>query len=298
MVKGEGSIVLDQVSEVTSFDAVHYCITMHESAFLRFKAIPLATFHARGASRVVAFFTEEAGQIRCAVKGPSKRGSSQPASLPLFSTYDLLVSKPTEGSDLYEVREREVVVSRNYLNQGQPVTTWATASVLAEVLLRGTQLGDSHPYLFRMFDKALTCLEEGVQPKLLLLAFLVKYLEHAGYGLRLEESVDGKAIPPAMDVLFDTASGGVFLFQEEVSSGGLEGGTFTGRCFRLDPTTRQALLKIRLAVFDRLEETQVPGKMVKRLLDLIHACFEHHLEIRLKSFGLFEQIMGREERPS
>jgi len=94
--------------------------------------------------------------------------------------------------DLYDLKEREMVVSRNNLNQGRPVRAWATASVLAEVLLRGTQQGEAHPYLFRMLDKALTCLENGAPPSLLLLAFLVKFLEHAGYGLRLEETVDGR----------------------------------------------------------------------------------------------------------
>jgi len=60
--------------------------------FQRLKAIPLASFKARGTSRVVAFFSEEVGQIRCAVKGVSKRNQSLPAAIPLFSTYDLLVT--------------------------------------------------------------------------------------------------------------------------------------------------------------------------------------------------------------
>ncbi len=271
---------------------------MPTSGFLRFTGIPLASFQARGTSRVVAFFTEETGQVRCAVKGTSKKNQSTPASVPLFSTFDLLVTKPSGERDLYEVKEREVVVSRNHLNQGQPIATWATASVLAEVLLRGTQVGDPHPYLFRMFDKALTCLEEGAPPALLLLAFLVKYLEHAGYGLRLEETVDGQAIPPRMEVLFDTASGGVFLLPDQTHSGEDDGHPFTSRCFRLDPTSRTTLLKIRLAVFDRLEDTPVPETILKRLVDLVHACLEHHLDIRLKSFDLFNQVIRKEERPT
>lgn len=271
---------------------------MQASRFLRLRAIPLASFQARGTSRVVAFFSEEAGQIRCAVKGISKRNQSLPAAIPLFSTYDLLVSLPSASKDLYELKEREVVVSRGQLNQGQPVKSWATASVLTEVLLRGTQLGEAHPYLFRMLDKALTCLENGAPAGILLLAFLVKFLEHAGYGLRLEETVIGQSIPPGMDVLFDTASGGVFLIADHPDLGGIQGSSFTGRCFRLDPTTRSALLKIRLAVFDRLEETRLPEPVLKRLLDLAHACLEHHLEIRLKSFDLFDQVKGRKEQSS
>jgi DNA repair protein RecO len=271
---------------------------MRPSEFLRLKAIPLASFQARGTSKVIAFFSEETGQIRCAVKGFSKRNQTLPASIPLFSTYDLLVTLPSSGKDLYELREREVVISRNHLNQGQPIATWATASVLSEVLLRGTQLGDAHPYLFRMLDKALTCLENGAPPGLLLLAFLVKFLEHAGYGLRLEETVEGQAVPSRKDVLFDTASGGVFLLPDQTSISREAEPHFTGRCFRLDPATRKALLKIRLAIFDKLEETQAPETMVKRLIDLTHACLEHHLEFRLKSFDLFEQVIRREERPS
>lgn len=268
---------------------------MDTSNYLRLQAIPLASFHARGTSRVVAFFTCENGQIRCAVKGISKRNQSQPASLPLFSTYDLLVAKPTRDKDLYEVKEREVMVSRNRLNQGQPITAWAAASVLAETLLRGTQIGDSHPYLFRMFDKALSCLENGAPPALLLLAFLVKYLEHAGYGMRLEETVEGQIVPPGMDVLFDTASGGIFLLSNRTQGGDPGESSFSGRCFRLDPASRLFLLKIRLAMFDRLEETVTSQAMVNRLTELAHACLEHHLEIRLKSFDLFKQVMGREE---
>ncbi len=271
---------------------------MQPVEFLRLRAIPLASFQARGTSRVIAFFSEELGQIRCSAKGVSKRHRSLPAAIPLFSTYDLLVSRPSSGKELFELKEREVMVMRNNLNQGQPVSAWATACVLAEVLLRGTQLGDAHPYLFRMLDKALTCLENGAPSALLLLAFLVKFLEHAGYGLRLEETVDGEAIPPDGHVLFDTASGGVFLLSGQSSRGEIRGRALTSRCFRLEPMARNALLKIRLAVFDQLEETHTPDPVVMRLVDLAHACLEHHLEIRLKSFELFEQIKGRKEHPS
>jgi hypothetical protein len=99
-----------------------------------------------------------------------------------------------------------------------------------------------------------------------------------------------------VDVLLDVASGGVFLLSQGASSGEAAGRVFTGKCFHLDPSSRLALLKIRLAVFDRLEETQIPEGVVRRLASLAHSCLEHHLEIRLKSFDLFEQVIGREEQ--
>jgi DNA repair protein RecO len=269
---------------------------MAEAKFERVTGIPLAAFRARGDSRVIALFTEEAGQVRMAARGSRKKGASSQPGIPLFSTCDFLLAKPQKGGDLFELREREPRKSRPGLNSGKPFESWAAASVLGELLLKTTQPHESQPYLFRMLDKALDCLEEGAPPRPLLIAFLVKYLEHAGFGLRLDTLEDGTPVDTGTAAAFDAATGGLCGLKESDDLS-LPTGRASSRRFWLLPSTREALKKFRLAVFNYLGETPIADKEAVTLIECLAACIEFHLETHLKSLIFWQETLNRKEAP-
>ncbi|MCG3196377.1 MAG: DNA repair protein RecO [bacterium] len=262
---------------------------MSGPSFKRLTGIPIASYRARGSARVVAFFTEEEGQVRAAVRAGSKRSGGLVPSLPSFSTFDLLLSKTGARRDLFDLREREVRALRPNLGKGEPLAAWAAASVEAELILKTTEIQHPEPYLYRMFEKSLDCLEAGAPPRALLIAFLAKYLERSGHGPRLDRAVDGGPLPAGSPWLFDIRAGGI-LPSGQGNSPGIE--VAEGRrAFPITRETLDTLKKFRLAVFERLEETPLPVKTGRLLVELFAACIEIHLETRLKSLDFWRETV-------
>ncbi len=262
---------------------------MSAPSFKRLTGIPIASYRARGSARVVAFFTEEEGQVRAAVRAASRKNGGAIPSLPSFSTFDLLLSKTGSRLDLFDLREREVRALRPNLGKGEPLAAWAAASIEAELILKTTEMHHPEPYLYRMFEKSLDCLETGAPARALLIAFLVKYLERSGHGPRLDRAVDGSALPSGSDLIFDIGAGGFFpagqgRLSESLAAPDL--GTL-----RLTREALDTLKKFRLAIFEGLGETPLSAGTGRLLLEFLAACVEVHLETRLKSLDFWRETV-------
>jgi DNA repair protein RecO len=237
---------------------------------------------------VVALLTEETGQLRASARGRGKKGVSAPSSITLFSTYDLLLVEPHRGSDLYELRERDVLQSRPCLSQGKPVEAWASASVLAELVMRTTEPHEKQTYAFKMLDKALDYLEAGDATGPLLAAFMVKYLEHAGFALNLDPDEGKGPVGAGSREVFDIAAGGIS--PKKTGNEPQLDGMSPARRFVLSPAERKALQHLRVAVFDRLGDIAFTPATSLKLVDLLAAMVEHHLETRLKSLEFWREL--------
>lgn len=258
--------------------------------------IPLVAFEGKGRSHIIAFFTESHGQLRAGYRVSSSTKKTIASRIPLFSTFDLLLLCPSKASDLYQLKEFDIQRRRPNLNQGTPLAGWAAASVLSELVLKTTEPEEAHPFVFRMLDKALDCIEQGIPPTGILLAFWVKYLEHAGFALRVDRNWDGSEIPDDQVVFLDVLAGEIqpspgSWRNEEVPWVG--GG---GRIFKISPHIRGWLKNFRLAVFEQFKDTHISDEDKKQLVEILSTYIELHLDVRLKSLIFWKEIMQREER--
>ncbi|KXK37877.1 MAG: DNA repair protein RecO [Candidatus Hinthialibacteria bacterium OLB16] len=263
---------------------------------IRCLGIPLAAYEGKGRSRVVAFFTDSRGQVRAGFRVSSSTKKTVASQIPLFSTLDLLLSLPRRSSDLYQLREFDPIQRRSRLNQGTPILSWAAASVLSELVLKTTEMEESHPFVFRMLDKAFDCIEQGIPPNEILLAFWVKYLEHAGFGIRIDQDREGGEIPPDLPVILDVASGLVYPASHNLREDSEGWNLGRGRIFKVPPHVRGWFRKIRLAVFEQLNETHIPAEDRRLLMEILSTCIEFHLDVRLKSLAFWKEVMEREEK--
>ncbi len=255
----------------------------------RFNAIPLASYKARGGSRVLSFFTLEKGQLPVSSQYKSSKKSAPPANVPAFSTYEVILEKGKGDGDLYRLVERTSRTVRPRLNAGKPSDAWATASVLAELILRVTTPGDPHPYLFSMLDKAYDSLEDGCPVRGMLIAFFLKTLEHLGFRPRLDSDHHHSPLPAKGKVIFISALGGTTT--EQALAGSTEHDVpLTGKRFQIAPGLRATLEQLRVSRFEELTGIGLGKDDTNLLVDLFADYIEHYLEIRLKSLSLWREI--------
>ena len=265
---------------------------------LKSAAIPLARFEAKPGSFVIAVFTREVGQLRIHSRGTGSRKRTLPATLPQFSTFDLVLDPPRRSSSLYELRERQVRTPRPGLNAGRPLGAWGAASLVAELVLKTTEKHDSHPYVFDMMDRAFDCLEEGIPPEGLAVSFFLKYLEHFGLRPRLDDCACGASVQGKQSFGFNVPRGGLCcnICAREAH------GTLSSNGFRthfcLDRESLDLLKSLRLARFESLGETSNQTKRLKELTGLLGAYVEYHFETRLKSLGFWLDMDTNKERES
>jgi DNA repair protein RecO len=259
---------------------------MSPSDSIRLTAVPLARYEAGAGKRVVALFTREMGQARVFARHSGKKAKT--FALSPYTTYAVLVrpakaSKDSKG--IPELREHQVEKARPCLAGGKKLSAWVTASVLAELLIDTTEVGEPHPYLFDMLEEALDRLEEGVACADLLIAFILKFLEHTGYKPRLDTGNSQKK-----KFLFDVGSGGIGTskkssFEEEIVPP-------PKTRFMLGGETIVKLEKLRGARFSTLTETCFSAKEAQRLLEMLGAYVEYHFETNLKSLWVWREMAG------
>lgn len=272
-------------------------MTMIEKSPVKSAAIPLARFEAKPGSFVLAVFTREAGQLRVHSRGARSKKGGTPATLPQFSTFDLVLNPPRRSSGLYELKERQVRVSRPGLNAGRPFDTWGAASLLGDLVLRTTGKHDSHPYLFDMLDKALDCLEAGSPPDALSVSFFLKYLEHLGFRPRLDGCSCGAPVQGKRATEFNIPLGGLCCEKCVGEAHGTLSPDGFQTHFTLDGESLAILKSLRLARFDSLVETPIQTERLRDLMRLLGAYVEYHFETRLKSLGFWHDLHRMKEKP-
>lgn len=261
------------------------------TAYLRVNAIPLTFYAARAGTRVAALFTAEQGQVRVGVRTSTQKGSSKNLPIALFSSYELLLEKRARAGDLFDLKETESAVRRPNLGAGKPIAGWAAASVLAELLLKTTEPHDPQPYLYAMFTKALDQLDTDQPPAPLMIAFLLKYLEHMGLGFQLDsvQSAPLRGKSYWMDV-----GSGELHGNPNMDPRIDRGGTSIMPPVRVSLETLSALRNFRVAVFERLRETPLSQDSADEAVRLMETWLEHHLDTRLKSFTFWREVNDRE----
>ncbi len=141
----------------------------------------------RDTSRLVEFMTRDHGRIGVIARGARRPKSRLRAVLQPFQP--LLVSWTARG-DLGTLTGAETVPGGTAL----PPHCVYSAYYMNELLVRLTRRHDAHPQLFEFYAVALGDLPGQASEAEVLRLFEKRLLDELGYGLHLEETVDGQAV--------------------------------------------------------------------------------------------------------
>lgn len=154
----------------------------------------------RETSLLIEAFTASAGRIALIAKGARAGRKGHAAILQPFQP--LLISWTLRGEvgtlTAVEPREQRVTLSGTALFSG---------FYLNELLMRLLARNDPHPELFDSYEKTLHLLSEPTQAEWSLRLFERDLLESLGYGLLLEQSVDGRQIQPHINYCYHLEHG-------------------------------------------------------------------------------------------
>jgi hypothetical protein len=93
---------------------------------------------------------------------------------------------------------------------------------------------------------------------------------------------------------FDLQSGTLQPLPDQFPSKQLARLTTSGREVILTGQEMHLLRYYRLAVFENLKEALLSVRQAKSLMELMAHCLEHYLEVRLKSFDFWNQIIDKD----
>ncbi len=156
----------------------------------------------RETSLLVEAFTAGAGRIALIAKGARAGRKGQAAILQPF--HPLLISWTLRGEvgTLTAVEPREPMMTLTG-------TTLFSGFYLNELLMRLLARNDPHPELFERYETTLYLLQNATVAEWALRLFERDLLESLGYGLLLEQSVDGQPLQPHINYCYHLEYGPV-----------------------------------------------------------------------------------------
>lgn len=215
----------------------------------------------RETSLLIDAFTEHHGRVRLLGKGV--RRGPHPLSEILHSLNHIRLSFTGRG-DLPVLTGAEQAEGGSLAPQG---TALYCGFYLAELVLRLLTTHDPHPGVFGLCLDTLRQLQTGRGLQQTLRGFEIALLAEIGYGLRLDEDAEGRAIEPARCYVYHPDQGAVET--NPATPGIVQGSTL-------------------LALGERVFSDAVQLREAKRLM---RGVLHHHLNGRaLKSRELFQQL--------
>lgn len=156
----------------------------------------------RETSLLIEAFTASAGRIALIAKGARGGRKGNAALLQPFQPLLLSWSLRGEVGTLTAVEPREQGVSLSG-------TALFSGFYLNELLMRLLARHDPHPEMFERYEVTLPLLAEAARAEWSLRLFERDLLDSLGYGLLLEQCVDGQTIQPRSDYCYHLESGPV-----------------------------------------------------------------------------------------
>jgi DNA repair protein RecO (recombination protein O) len=230
--------------------------------------VVLRTHKLGESDRIVNLITQDSGRVRAVAKGVRKTGSRFGSRLEPMSHVQVQLYR---GRELDIVNQVELVEVANGVRGHLEATTDGLA--MCEVVEQLAHDRVPSPHLYRMLVGALRQLNNGYSP-LVLPALLLRLLEVEGVG----PCVDRCVVCGTTDHLcaFDVNAGGVQCRDHKrglaISDPALE--------------VLQSVLGGKIA--HTLSRADLPGSVVREVVDIARVAMEHHLERRIRSSSLFE----------
>ena len=223
---------------------------------------------------ILTLLAADGHQVRAVAKGARRSKSHLGARVEPFSVLDLLLHT---GRSLDIVTEAETFATHDALRADYDRTM--AASVVADLLDKGSVEGQSEPQIFDMALVTLDVMETAPVEKLepLVLAFLLKALAMHGYRPSLDRcaACGGE---PGGGLAFSVEAGGVLCESCLEEGNGAQSITGAAR------DALRAMLRAKMADVPRIEMTPALLTEVRRL---VRAYTGHHIPARLRALDFF-----------
>ena len=223
---------------------------------------------------ILTLLAADGRQVRAVAKGARRPKSHLGARVEPFSVLDLLLHT---GRNLEIIAEAETFATHDALRADYDRTM--AASVVADLLDKGSVEGQSEPQIFDMALVTLDVMETAPVAKLelVVLAFLLKALAMHGYRPSLDRCAACGAEPVGA-IAFSVESGGVLCG----SCCGGSGGTQPMTCGARDAL--RALLRSRMA---DVPEMELPPGTQDEVRRIVRAYTGYHVPARLRALDFF-----------
>lgn len=233
----------------------------------REQAVVLGTHKFGEADKVVVLLTAEHGKVRAVAKGIRKTKSSIGARLEPMSHVDISLRT---GRELDTVDQVKLISTHSNIRNDFNLLRQGLAMV--EAINKVTPDRDAVPHLYELLTRALTALNDRPAP-LMLGAFFWRLLAIEGHGPQLNECVE--------------CGGADGLTSFDV----LEGGVHCVSCGSGISITPAALDIIRMILGGQMNSAlnMAESAAVNEVNQLAMEAMEAHLELRLRSLGVFDR---------
>jgi DNA repair protein RecO (recombination protein O) len=222
---------------------------------------------------ILTLLAADGRQVRAVAKGARRPKSHLGARVEPFSVLDLLLHT---GRSLDIIAEAETVETHDALRADYDRTM--AASVVADLLDKGSVEGQSEPLVFEMALVTLDVMESAPTEKLelLVLAFLLKALAMHGYRPSLDRCAACGGEPGGA-LGFSVDAGGVLC-------AGCSGGSAAAPISRDARDALRALLRARMA---GVPDLQLPAPLVTEVRRIVRAYTGYHIPARLRALDFY-----------
>jgi len=223
---------------------------------------------------ILTLLAADGRQVRAVAKGARRPKSHLGARVEPFSVLDLLLHT---GRNLEIVAEAETVSTHDALRADYDRTM--AASVVADLLDKGSVEGQEEPQIFDMAIVTLDVMESSPVDRLelLVLAFLLKALAMHGYRPSLDRCAACGGEPQGA-IAFSVEAGGVLC------------GACTGGSGGTQPLSREARDVVRALLRARMAEVpdlDVPPAVLWEVRRTVRAYTGFHIPARLRALDFF-----------
>jgi DNA repair protein RecO (recombination protein O) len=156
------------------------------------------------ADRLLTVYTRELGKVRAVAKGVRKPRSRKAGHIEPFTRAALLLAR---GRDLYILTQAEAVEPYSTIKKDLVILGYA--SYIVELLSSFTYEGEDNQNLYRLLKRALSRLDRGDDPALVIHYYEIRLLDLVGYRPQLFTCAQCSTQIKAEDQYFSPHQGGV-----------------------------------------------------------------------------------------
>lgn len=252
---------------------------MDTNNIIKTRGIVVASTRYKESSRIVNILTKTRGKVNIFALGALKPTSGLMLATEKFvdGNFSLRLNKNT-----YYIEKAEIINSN--LEFGQDPRRFLIADQVCEIVDLTMLENQVDEKAFDLLAKTFEFLKDpGIDPEVLILGFMIKFISHIGFRPRLEYC-SSCGTKDFKDLYFSNTSGGI------VCKDCLKN---FDDCVKLDKSTYEALVRLLYSKYEDFYSFDFDMDLMKRLHRLIYGYLTYNIEVDgLKSQRRYEKLFG------
>ncbi|MFC1713414.1 DNA repair protein RecO [Candidatus Poribacteria bacterium] len=249
---------------------------------LKTKAIVLGGHPLGEADRIVAFHTEDFGNIRAVARGVRKTKSRLCGRMEILTCGDLVFYERA-GKDLHVVNSFDIVESFQALRED--LMKMAYCSYLAELIQHVESSDDPDSDTFDLMLDIMFMMKTTDDPEMLVRVFEMRFLTNSGLSPQLDDCLDCSCdIGGATTLRFNVAEGGVLCNK-------CVGGAEQSSAILISRGTLELMKKMQQAPLELISRLKILENSRRELKKVLRNFISFHTDVgRLRSLDFLASI--------